>query len=96
MTGAPMPDLDVLMRECALGVDLHRQALERVQHMAKLLSMGKSMQDVAGRVLHDLCNDDPTDARQYLQTLQEVIASDLNVLLLYVIYESRDPKNPKA
>lgn len=96
MSRAPTPDLAALMADCALGAELHRLAVERVQKLARLLALGKTMQEVAGVVLHRLCDDDATDARQYMQALQEVIVSDLNVLAMYVSLQSREPLTPKA
>lgn len=90
------PDLPQLLADCALGVELHRMALVNAQRLVRLLTLGESMQEVAGRVLHDLCNDDPQDASQYLQALKEQTASNLDVLLMYVILQSRETKNPKA
>lgn len=96
MNGAPSPEMATLLDECTLGIELHSAAVGRVRSLAALLALGQSMQEVAGVVLHRLCNDDPADARQYLRALQEVIASDLNVLLMYVQIEALETKNPKA
>ena len=96
MSDTPNPDLAALLGTCALGAELHRLAVERVHNLARLLALGKTMQEVAALVLHQLCNDDADDARQYLQALQDVIVSDLNVLALYVSLQSREPLTPKA
>lgn len=96
MSAEAPADLQALLSNCALGVELHRLAAERVRRLANLWLVGKSMEEVAGTVLHRLCDDDPEDAKQYLQALKDVIAADLDVLFLYVRMETLETKNPKA
>lgn len=96
MSTGPTPDLAQLLDDCKLGVELHRLAVANAQHLAKLLTLGQSMQQVVGMVMHELCHDNPQDATQYLQALKEQTASTMNVLLLYVTLQSRETKNPKA
>jgi len=86
-----------LLADCALGTELHGRALEHARSLARLLSVGNSMEQVAEVVLRRLCDGDKNDAARYLTALQEGITQNLKLLFVYVCLEDHhDPKNQKA